>query len=42
MQIAYGSHLTEIKANKRPAQEMKRPTNKPSALRPVIQKKKKK
>ena len=42
MQIAYGSHLNEIKANKRPAQEMKRPTNKPSALRPVIQKKKKK
>ena len=42
MQIAYGSHLTEIKANKRPAQEMKRPTNKPSALLPVIQKKKKK
>ena len=42
MQIAYGSHLSEIKANKRPAQEMKRPANKASALRPVIQKKKKK
>ena len=41
MQIAYDSHLVEIKANKRPAQEMKRPANKASATRPFIKKKKK-
>ena len=41
MQIAYDSHLVEIKANKRPTQEMKRPANKASATRPFIKKKKK-
>jgi arylsulfatase A-like enzyme len=41
MQIAYDSHLVEIKANKRPAQEMKRRANKASATRPFIKKKKK-
>ena len=41
MQTAYDSHLVEIKANKRPTQEMKRPKNKPAATRPFIKKKKK-
>ena len=41
MQFAYDSHLVEIKANKRPTQEMKRPKNKPAATRPFIKKKKK-
>ena len=41
MQTAYDAHVAEIKANKRPNQEMKRPTSKPSAQRPHTPKKKK-
>ena len=41
MQTAYDTQLSEIKANKRHTQEMKRPENKPSPARPLINKKKK-
>ncbi|MEE3061910.1 MAG: sulfatase [Verrucomicrobiota bacterium] len=41
MQAAYDAHVSEIKASKRPNQEMKRSTSKPSADRPNTPKKKK-
>ena len=41
MQAAYDAHVSEIKASKRPNQEMKRSKSKPSADRPNTPKKKK-
>lgn len=41
MQVAYDAHVSEIKASKRPNQEMKRSKSKPSADRPNTPKKKK-
>ena len=41
MQAAYDAHVSKIKASKRPNQEMKRSTSKPSADRPNTTKKKK-